>query len=475
MRVLVALAVTILASTAARAQPSAPLAKALADLAQAAPGPPREQAAQAIIALPAAAAPDLVAALHTKRPASADAVRAVLRAIGAEVPSPKGVFTTPPRPTRPDAPELDWLAALAKAPASPALEDALAVTTLLRALAGTHVEAAADAILDFSFTPDGLIYRDECGRQLRRMAPDSLPTLLRASQDKKRDGGGFGRYASYQLDRMSMNRPSYAFAAATNDALEIAMLHAVRDVKHPDAVSAVLDRVDAPSHAVRAAAREAWLGYVTGPPPPPAPKEFRKLPGGKKSKEPMPLWLTYRELADQELRRVLLALTGSEPAKAATPEQMTHALFDLYDRRRADKGDAVLAEAAGLAKDGKWEAVVAKYDALLAAEPLFVHRAQMVPGYLEAGRRWRQSGDRVKAVVAFDVALSLDPDGDHADEARRELEDTRAGRPVVIPTSAPASAPDAATPARHSWLLYAGLGGGGLGLLLLVVGLARRR
>jgi tetratricopeptide (TPR) repeat protein len=467
MRVL-ALMVVLLPLVARAETP--PVDTALRELAQAAPGEPRVQAAKALAGAPV---PALVEALHARRSSSPDAVRAVLRAIHAEVPNAKGTFTTPPRPDKPEGPELDWLAALAKQPASPALEDALAVVALLRALADAHAEAAADAVLDFGFTPDGLVYRDECGRQIRRMVPESLPTLLRASQDRRRDAGAYARYANYQLDRLSMNRPSYAFAAATNDTVEIAMLHAVRDVKHPDAVSAVLDRVDAPSTGVRKAAREAWLGYVTGPEPPPAPKEFRKLPGGKKSKEKLPLYLTYRELADQELRRVLLQQTGHEAPKAATPEQMTKTLFDLYDQRRAEKGDAVLVEAAALAKAGKWDEVAAKYDALLRVDPLFAHRDQMVPGLLEAGRFFAARGERDKAVLAFDEALSLDPDGEHAAEARRELEAARAGgaRPPA-PTTQPSSA--AADPPRPAWLLFAGLGAGAIGIAMLLVGLRRR-
>jgi len=45
------------------------------------------------------------------------------------------------------------------------------------------------------------------------------------------------------------------------------------------------------------------MEYITGPPPPPAPVAKLNLPGGKKTKKAKPLWLTYRELADNELRK----------------------------------------------------------------------------------------------------------------------------------------------------------------------------
>jgi tetratricopeptide (TPR) repeat protein len=241
-------------------------------------------------------------------------------------------------------------------------------------------------------------------------------------------------------------------------------------------VSSVLDRIDAPSNAVRKAARDAWAAYVTGPPPPPAPKDFRKLPGGKKSDEKLPLYLTYRELAEQELRRVLLAQTGKEPDASLDAEAMTRKLLDLYDQRRAEKGDAVLRDAAALATQGKWEEVGARYDALLLADPLYAHRAQMAPGYLELGRALAKRGERDKARLAFRKAVDLDPEGPGAAGGRTALEalrvrpETQLFSPPVQPTTARVAAP----PPRD-WMLYAGLGGGALGLLLTAAGLLRRR
>src|SRR5262249_51178330 len=205
------------------------------------------------------------------------------------------------------------------------------------------------------------------------------------------------------------------------------------------------------------------------------------LPGGKKSKEKMPLYLTYRELADQELRRVLLGLQGSEPAKTLTPEQMTKILFDLYDRRHAEKGDAVVRDALPLQRDGKWDEVGARYAALLHDDPLFAHRATMAPGYLEVGRFFAKQGKWEAAVLALDKAVTLDPEGQHAKEALAELASARAARDRKAPAPAPASAAPAASgdaPAaghRKDWLIYAGVLGGLLGAILLIVAAARRR
>jgi hypothetical protein len=467
---------------------------ALAALDAAAPGDARIQAAQKVIAIGDVAA--LAAALNEKPTAKDAQLREILKKIGADVPSAKGVFTTPPRPNKPDAPELDWLAALAKLPAAPAtdpaIHDAIDKVTLLRALAATHTPAAAQAILDFGFTADGLVFRDECGRQIRAMSPYSLSTLLKATQDKKRDGGGWSRYAYFQLDKMGKSLPSYCLSAAPNDDVEVEMLHAIRDVKHPDAVSAVLDRANAESHAVRAAAREAWMAYVTGPPPPPAPKEFRKLPGGKLSPKPMPLYLTYRELADEEIRRVLAAQTGTTPPEKATVDGMTKELFELYDNQRATMWDADMKAAADLGAKGDFDGMVAKYDAILGADPLYARRGEMAAGYLEAGKR---AGGSDKAILLFHKAYSVDPSGAHAAEAHDLLERSRAARggaPVKIePASAPAPAPASpaskpaagATPTAgtepegesRNWMLIGGGVVSVLGILLAALGLMKRR
>jgi tetratricopeptide (TPR) repeat protein len=471
---------TLAATTVARADE---LDARLQALATAVPGEPRLAAARAVIdgKHPVAA---LIARLRAPRTATEEEKRAVLLSFHAEVPNEKGSFTYPGRPKKKAPEDPDWLAELARIPAgTPALGEGLEVVTLLRALAASQTETAADAILDFGFTPAGLVYRDETGRQIRAMAPHSLPTLLRASQDRKRDGGSFARYANYQLDRLSMNRPSYALAAAPDDAVEVAMLRAIRDVRHPDAVTAVLDRVDDPSNAVRKAAREAWLAYVTGPPPPPAPKAYRKLPGGKKSDEPLPLYLTYRELADQELRRVLHSQLGSPPSAKLDPAAMTRMLFDLYDRRRAEESDAQVAAVQPLADAGQWEQVAARYDAILRHDPFYVRRAAMAPAYLELGKLHASRKEWEPAITALHKALALDPEGATASEAQAQLAAARAGREEAAGRSsreeraeAAALDPGAAGAEEHpTWLVYAGLGAAALGLVLVGVALLVRR
>jgi len=434
---------------------------------------------------PAWAADDVsgLAATLKQRTATDEQLRALLTRFGGEIPNEKGVFVQPPRPDPKKKGDPDWLEELSKIPdAEPGRNEALQVVKTLRALAAIHSVAAADAILDFAFAPEGLVFRDECGRQLRAMSPYSLPTLLRASQDKKREKGSYARYASYQLDRLGKNRPAYALATAPNDEWEALMLDAIRDVKHPDAVTAVIDRLNAPSSRVRKAAREALMAYVSGPAPPPAPKAKRKLPGGKLTDEEMPLYLTYREFAENELRRVLQAQTGAPAPPKSNPEELAQLLIGLYDRQRAERWDDTMLEARNFLGQKKLDEAIAIYDRILVEDPTYPKRGDMVAGYIERGRALRDQKKIDEAILSFHKAWSLDPKGAQAKEAEVELYATRAAREKAQGRNADedlrrarAADPTVAPATPRSWMLLAGIGAGAAGLLLGALGLLRRR
>ena len=484
-RILIALLPLAVACANDRQPPD--VAGALGALATANVGEPRLVAARAVIVTGRPAVPELVQRLAAPRESTDGMRRAMLARFGAAVPDTTGVFRQPPRPDRKAPADLDWLAELAQLPGDDkGLLDALEIVTILRALAETRASTAAEAILDFAFTPTGLAFRDECGRSLRVMAPHSFPALLAASAKRERDKGSYARYASYQLDRLGKGRPALALASAPNDELAVAMLHAIRDVKHPDAVEAVLQRTDSPSHAVRRAGREAWLAYVTGPPPPPAPKAKRRLPGGQFTPEELPLYLTYRELAEVELRRALTELRGTAPARRANVESMTHELFSLYDDRRAARWDGLTAEAAEFAKAGNWAEVGKRYDRILLEDPTYPRRREFVGGYLELGRSQSRAKSLPDAMISFHKALSIEPEGLRAREAEAELHLARA---LVDGTNgddefaqAIAVAPDLAsseqalhrrTRVRRGWMLYLGAAMGIMAVAIAVV--ARRK
>ncbi len=471
----------------------------LAALAQAAPGQARLDAAAKLLAYGAADAPALAAALARPMKSTDVERREVLARFNADVPSPDGRFKATPAPVlkkgeKPPT-DPDWLAELARMDdKSQAVVDTLSTVVLMRALAASRAFAGADAILGFAFTPDGITFRDESGRQLRGMSPYSLPTLLRASQEKKESGGSLARYATYQLDRLDKNRPSYALAAAPDDVVEAEILHAIRDSKHPDAVPATMERCGARSPQVRHAAREAFLAYVTGPPPPPAPKAKRKLPGGKMSDEEMPLYLTYRELARQEAERKLVELGGTVPRRAKDAE-VVKLVFDLLDEQRGKIWDEQMAAAVALAGEQKWAEAAARFDEILVAEPLYARRAEMTPTFLALGKQLAAAKKWDGAVIAFEKAYSLDPAGGQAADARAELHVARAevlraqGKPaedeLAMALAADPKHPGARglvakekkddVRASRGWMLYVGIVAVAAALFLALAALWTRR
>src|SRR5215831_3945858 len=195
-------------------------------------------------------------------------------------------------------------------------------------------------LLEWGFSPAGSVYRDEVGRQVRRVGDPAVPTLIRIAYGKTKAR----RYANWQLDRMDRQRPEAAMAQIHDDRLRAEILTAYGDVLSPPAVHVVLGETDASSPRVRKAARWAWMQYVTRKPPDP-PKRKLKLNGGKESEEEKELYLNVRELADLEIRRQWPALMNEPANPEKSLADLSAALFAKQDGERAQRWDAQFAQA----------------------------------------------------------------------------------------------------------------------------------
>jgi len=443
--------------------------------------------------------------------------RAVLAEIKASVPDKKGTFSQPPRQTGKEQKaddDLDWqaeLLALDRGSASgsadlPGLGEVIADDAAIRALAATKDMHAAQVIFDTAFGGETMIYRDECGRYLRKMEPASIPALTRESMGKDYDRK---RYGTFQLERLDRQEPGKALDAALGDeALTIAILDVFRETHHREAVHAVWKRIAADSPRVRAAARAAWMDYITGPPPPPAPVAKLNLPGGKKTKKPKPLWLTYRELADNELRKAaneLLhedypivdpTLDDTEHEKKPVPidlEDVTKRLFAYYDAERTKQEAAQWTEAKQKADAGDLAAATQLVDRMLATNPDRSERADMAKLYFAWGKQLEGKQQWAEAAAAYSKAHGLDPKGASAGDALaahhytlgKSLEaQGKDGGPdfrratQLRPDYAPArTAAKEAAPAagRPTWMLYGAAGAAVLALMLFAAAMIRRR
>jgi tetratricopeptide (TPR) repeat protein len=438
--------------------------------------------------------------------------RALLKSIDALVPDDKGRFVVPERKSAKDekaADDLDWLAELQTKDASASgWGEIVADIAALRALAASKGIDAAQVMFDAAFWDDTMIYRDEVGRYLRKMEPYCIPSLMKESQSKNYDRK---RYSTYQLERLDRQEPGKALAAGAGDeAVTLAILDAWRVTRHREAVHAIWGKVNADSPRVRAKARETWKAYIEGPPPPPAPMKKLVLPGGKLTKKEKPLYLTYRELADNELRKWSNELLGTDypivdptlddSDEGKTPKKVvkidlsavSQELWDFYDKQRADQEAKQWAEAEAKAKAGDLATATTMLDRLLAANPDHGAKQQMAVVYFDEAKQLEKAGKWAEAAAAYSKAAGLAPQGPNATDALaahhymlgKALEaQGKDGGPdyrkaiALKPDYAPAKEAAVRTSAssKPSWMLYGAVVAGILALGLFAAAMVRRR
>lgn len=498
-------------ATVAVANPADDGVKATAALAKIAAGP--EATRKAALAELAELAPTSIPAIgswlaRTRTTGVADR-RAVLTEIKAAIPDKSGKFSTPPRQSgkeRQADDDIDWLAALRELPAGPAVGEVIADVAAIRALSATKDIGAAQVLFGVAFGEATMIYRDEVGRYIRKMEPYSIPALTRESQGK---GADRRRYATFQLERLDRQDALKALAASQgNEALQVAVLEAFRAVKLREAVHATWTRVNDDSPRVRAAARATWMDYITGPPPPPAPRKKLQLPGGKLTKKPKPLWLTYRELADNELRKAANELlhedfplddeegiddreSNAKPVVVDLPA-VTKRLFAYYDGERTKQESGQWVAAKAKADAGDLAGAVAMLDRLISANPARAEHAEIATLYAAWGKQLEAKQQWAEAAVAYAKAHGLDAKAAAATDRLaahhfaqgKALE--RAGKDggpdyrraiALRPDYAPAEAAAARTTPnqRPTWMLLAAGAAVALALLLFAGAVLRRR
>lgn len=439
--------------------------------------------------------------------------RAVLLEIKAAVPDKTGKFSAPVRQTGKELAaddEVDWLKALLALEPTDGLGEVIGDVAAIRALSGTRDIRAARVLFAIAFGEDTIIYRDEVGRYIRRMEPYSVPALTREAQT----GKNFDRrrYANWQLERLDRQDPLKALAAAAGDeALLVAVLDVFRETRLREAVHAVWTRVNDDSPRVRAAARAAWKDYITGPPPPPAPRKKLQLAGGKQTKKEKPLWLTYRELADTELRRAANTLLGEDykiedetnveaeeddprPKKVEKIDlpEVTKRLYDYFDAERGKQQTAQWAAAKAKADAGDLPTAVAMIDRLIAANPDRAGKAEMAAVYATWAKQLEEKQQWADAAAAYSKAHGLDPAhaaaqqrlAAHHHALGKSLESQgKDGGPdyrraaAISPDYAPAQRAAARVDAagRPTWMLFAAVFAGALALALFGIAVVRRR
>ncbi len=389
----------------------------------------RRSIAKQLMALGPDAVPEILKFLNRKRTSTEAQRRETLGKINAEVPDAKGRFRTPGRRTKKErqaADNLDWFAHLLSAPASPALPDVIADVVALRALAASKTDKGAEGLLDFAFSRVGLIYRDECGRYLRKMAPYSVPALIRANgTNKKKPLWGYARYQLERLDRQSA--PKALASARFDERLTLEVLEAFAAIHYRDAVAVILATTNDVSPRVRAAARKAWLAYVTGPEPPEAPKRRLLKPGRRLSSVKVPLWLNYRQRAEIELDATLTRILGTAPTETSL-EKKSQQLFDHYDQKRAHALEGLANEAQQALDRQDYPKAVNTYDRLLVQDPKTSKRPKIADAYIAYAKSLAEKKDFIGRQNSLQKHTQLHPMAHRPSEHWPLITSTSTGR-----------------------------------------------
>lgn len=447
-------------------------------------GDERKSLAAQLVALRPSPVEAFKAHLLRTRASSDSERRAVLSAAGAAVPDSKGRFKTPGRETKKTEKsndDFDWMTAIAALPMKPGLGEVISDVAVIRALAGSGDYRGGTVIMDFAFSESGLIFRDECGRYLRKMSPYSLPALIRGSQNRRNKS--MKRYTTYQLERLDRQNPHKAFASAPTEELQIAIVTAFAESQYRESVFAVLDNVDHVAPRVRKATRAAWDEFVDGKDPPKPPERKLVLPNNRLSDDKEALWLDHRQLANIGIRDRLTTLTGTKPPKNATLVQLTEQLYGHYDEARKKALNMDFAAAMDLASAGKPEQATIIFDRILAQHPSFSKRDQMVPAYLAKAAALEVDSKWKEASIAYGKASAVAPESEQAKDALKrhhlarvkaaEAEGKDASTELAIADEIEAEQVE--VPTESKLLLFAGLAAVAGAIVLLLLGLALRR
>ncbi len=425
--------------------------------------------------------------LQRTRSSSVDERRKALLTIGAQVPDDTGRFTQADvRMTaeqKAAQEDFDWLSELAKVgKKGPAFANAVADTAVIRALAGSKNSKAGEIIFDLSFSAEGIVYRDECGRYLRKMSPYSLPALISRSQLQAKTDREIRRYATYQLERLDRQNPFKALRDAADDRVKIEILQAFADSRFREAIYAVLEVIDDPSPAVRKAARDAWMQYIDAVPHK-VPERKLVLTGGKKSEEKAPLWYNHRELQDVAIRRLFQEETKKKPRGSL--DDVSLQLFDHYDRVREKALTREMDSALDNAKSGKLAEAIPVFDQILTQTPDHPRRSELAQGYLDFGDSLAGEKKWQAAAAAYGSAYSCakDKNQELAQEALGKHHEARGELALASGSDATVEFQKAhevdpvsqAKPTNRRWMLPVGGSAVLLGLVLFAAGMISRR
>jgi hypothetical protein len=259
----------------------------------------------------------------------------------------------------------------------------------IRADGGAADTGSNDATADLSGLIGSLDLRDANARRTaseaaERLGEHATPTLIRAAHSPSRE---VARWAAGELETLGRKIPGDAVQTKSNQVLAGVLL-AYGDTRDADALGAVLSFVNSDRTEVRDAARRAVLAYG--------------------------------DAALPKLREAYTNLMGRPPPDAWIAADLARELFASDDGFRQKDVYALMDE--GLADEAasRHEEAVTAFEKVLARQPLFERRVEMVTAFVLAAQS-KEDNDEAEAEAYYRIAERLSPGGPRAGQARSGL------------------------------------------------------
>ncbi len=254
--------------------------------------------------------------------------------------------------------------------------DAVEIMVLLNALIAMGTTESIGTVVDHAPRNEAA-FRKEIYQLVIWAGPKAVPALVRRQNSKDPD---VALVVSTALADMKMERPGQQVQVKDHRIL-IEVLTAFGEHKNIEALDTVAAFMNSDMDQVREAAREAMKSY------------------GK-----LGLWTMKKEYKEY---------VGEMPPAEWEADRIAEELFSRQDADRMAPLDEKMQEGLSLAAAGDFEKMEKVYQEILARQPFFGRRAEMVSGYLAYGAKLTSTGDIDRATLMYKVAQRLDVTGTH--------------------------------------------------------------
>lgn len=272
-----------------------------------------------------------------------------------------------------------------------AWRSATEIMTLLLALTSIQTRDSLLIVLDFSSAHE-YAFRKEIYQLMLWTGEKALPAMI--LREKSKDEHVQVVVNAY-LDKMNMSRPGQQ--VQVKDAAVLAeILVLFGETKNFEAIDSIIPFLNAENPLIRKAARESILKF------------------GKSS-----LWA---------LRKAYKNYLEVDPDPGWPAEQVAQELFTAQDSDRMAPMIKKLEEGLASAKDKKYDQMEQRFREILALQPMFERKSEMVQGYMDAAHHYIENRNYDKASFLLRVARRINSDPKREDKIQAMIYFTDAMR-----------------------------------------------